>query len=418
MATVRFYGGVGVIGSSKILIEQGGWRVLLDFGLDFSPGTGLFRGAVGPRPGHELSDRLKTQMAPGIPFLYRPELMGAVGDLPSGTDGRTAVFITHAHIDHIGLAGDIDPRIPIWASADTARIMNALKSSQELQGSWPELQVMAAETPVSFGPFRVVRYDVDHDIVGASGYGVETEDGVVAFSGDLRLHGRHPEKTWHFAQKVQGARALVMEGTTLSFGFQEAVRTEGQVDRDFARIVGMTPGLVLATVYPRNIERVAAFMQVAEELHREFLWPRPMARFFQAMGLKAEVWDADRLEGVNKHPERYIMQLSPPDWPMMLDLPLGPGAAFIHANGEPLGAFDPHWTLLQDWLAALHTGFWPIGTGGHASPDGIRQLLETIRPDILFPLHSREPDRMQPPPGAARWLPEKDRVYDLSLNES
>ena len=37
MADISFWGGVGVIGSSKVLIEQDSWRVLLDMGLDFSP---------------------------------------------------------------------------------------------------------------------------------------------------------------------------------------------------------------------------------------------------------------------------------------------------------------------------------------------------------------------------------------------
>ncbi|AUW94798.1 MAG: MBL fold metallo-hydrolase [Sulfobacillus thermotolerans] len=415
MATIRFFGGVGVIGSSKILIEQEGWRILLDFGLDFSPGLGLFRGAVRPRPGHELSDRLKTQMAPHIPHLYRPELLRSINNLPGGSDGHTAVFITHAHLDHIGLAGAIDPAIPIWASPETVQLMHALEiSGEDSGGEWPVLRPMAAEQPIAFGPFQVTRYAVDHDIIGASGYAVETEDGVVAFSGDLRLHGRHPEQTWKFAHKVRGARALIMEGTTLSFGFQDATRTEEDVDQAFAKILAQTPGLVLATVYPRNIERVAAFIQVAREMGRTFLWPERMTQFFQAMGLAAESWDADHLDPIQKHPERYIIQLTAQDWPMMLDLPMGPSATFIHANGEPLGTFDPHWTLLQDWLAVVHTSFWAIGTGGHASPDDIRALLDVIQPDILFPLHSKDPDRMLPPVGTVRWLPEKDRLYDLS----
>ena len=47
-ATVEFWGGVGVIGSSKVLITEGDHRVLLDFGLDIPRGTDLFRPPVVP----------------------------------------------------------------------------------------------------------------------------------------------------------------------------------------------------------------------------------------------------------------------------------------------------------------------------------------------------------------------------------
>jgi hypothetical protein len=33
------------------------------------------------------------------------------------------------------------------------------------------------------------------------------------------------------------------------------------------------------------------------------------------------------------------------------DLPLGPASAMLHANGEPLGPFDPRWPLYTGWLA-------------------------------------------------------------------
>ena len=31
--------------------------------------------------------------------------------------------------------------------------------------------------------------------------------------------------------------------------------------------------------------------------------------------------------------------------------PLGPASAMLHANGEPLGPFDPRWPLYTGWLA-------------------------------------------------------------------
>jgi ribonuclease J len=420
MARISFWGGVGIIGSSKILIEQDGWRVLLDFGLDYQPGLGLFRLGVEPRPAmaHRLRDRLRTGGAPWLPHVYRRE---AVGDLslPGGSDGRTAVFITHAHLDHMGLTGFLDEQIPLYASPETVRLVDALQRSGEpVEGGSPKFQAMAARTPLAFGPFRVTRFPVDHDVVGASGYAVETEDGVVAFTGDIRLHGRRSHESLAFADAVHGARALVIEGTTLTAGFRVPERTEAQVDQSFEEVLGATPGLALVALYPRNIERLVAFRDVAGKTGRELLLPEPQAQLFRTYtGESIRSWGEDggdvRIAVIRQEPGHYVLQMTKDRWPVMLDLPMGPGSVFIHANGEPLGPFDPAWDLLQEWLRHLHTPFWAIGAGGHASPDDLNRLVERAAPEILFPLHSLEPDRLIPPPGTLRWLPQRGRVFEL-----
>lgn len=415
MANISFWGGVGVIGSSKVLIEQDGWRVLLDFGLDFSPGAGLFRGHVSPRPEHVLGDRLKSGGAPHIPHIYRRDATSGT-DLISGSDGKTAVFITHAHIDHIGLTGWLDPDIPIYCSPESLQIMEALQDAgMGLEGGHPQFQVVGDHESVAFGPFTVTRHPVDHDVIGASGYAVTTENGVVAFTGDIRLHGRHPEKSLDFASRVHKARALVIEGTTLSAGFRSAQAHEMEVDQSFEHILAATPGLVIMTVYPRNLERVQAFLAAARRAGRTILWPASVARFLVNMGIaQVDVFAENTLDRIAKEPGTYVVQLAVSDIPALLDLPVGPGSVFVHANGEPLGPYDPDWDVLHDWLKFTHTPFWSIGTGGHASPDDLNLLVEAISPDIVFPLHSQEPDRLIPPTGTIRWLPQRGgRRYPL-----
>ena len=417
MAEISFWGGVGVIGSSKVLIEQRGWRVLLDLGLDFTPVPHLFRGRVAPRAGYALQDQMRTGSVPAIPHLYRPQALAGL-DLAGGSDGKTALFLTHAHPDHAGLAGWVDSNVPIYASDVTRQILDAeAAAGRGLPGGVPALQPLTLGEPLSFGPFQVSAHPVDHDVPGAVGYLVETEDGVVAYTGDIRLHGRHPELSLRFAEKARGARALVIEGTTLSFGFQRAEPTEKMADAAFAEILDRTPGLVLMAALPANLERVEAFLNIAHERRRTVLWPEAQAQFLQRMGLNPiESLDLEaRKKDIHAHPGSYVVQMTVPEIPSLLDLPVGPGSVFVHANGEPFGDFDPDWPVLQDWLAFTHTPFWSIGTSGHASPADLHLLVETVAPDIVFPIHSAEPDRLIPPPGTARWLPERGgRRFSLS----
>ncbi|MGH3001116.1 MAG: MBL fold metallo-hydrolase [Gaiellaceae bacterium] len=411
MARLRFFGGVGVIGATKVVVEQDGWRVVLDMGADIPGREGLVRTPARLAPGTELRARLRLGEAPAIERLFRPESVEGTG-LAGGYDGRTALFLTHGHIDHVGLLGWVDPAVPTFAAGETVRMLEGLEEAgQGLEGGRAAVDELPEGEPVAVGPMRVERWRVDHDIPGASGYVVHTGDGVVAYSGDLRLHGRHPELTERFAEKASGAAALVMEGTSLSGDPRTPVRPEASVDAAFDAELGRVPGLVLTSIYPRDIERLTAFTAIAERHGRRVLWPTPTAAFLRAWGLE-DVQELD-VEQVRADPSRYVVQLPVNELGLLLELPVGPGSVFLHANGEPLGPFQAGWDLLQQWLARLQVPFTVIGTSGHAMPHDLHRVVEIVQPKVLFPVHTTDPYRLLPPPGTLRVLAEYGRWYEV-----
>lgn len=415
MARLRFYGGVGVIGSTKVIVEQSGWRVLLDMGADIPGREVLVRSPLRLTPGSELRTRIRVGEAPAIERLYRPDAVEGTG-VAGGSDGRTAVFVTHAHIDHVGLLGWVDPTIPVYAAEETVRMLNALQAvGQGLDGGHPTLHVMPEGERVEVGPLTVERVRVDHDIPGASGFLVYTEDGVLAYTGDLRWHGRHPELTAQFAERAHGVEALVIEGTTLAGDPSQPVRPEPEVDAEFDGRLRRTPGLVLVSLYPRDIERVSAFLAVARRHGREILWPPATGDFLRAYGVDG-IRDLDRqtLEDTCREPTRFVVQVAVEKLDTLLDLPVGPGSVYLHANGEPLGPFQAGWDLLHQWLARLEVPFVSIGSSGHATPHDLHRVAEAVAPRVMYPIHSTEPFRLQPPPGTLRVLSEYGRWYEVS----
>lgn len=408
--SLTFLGGVGVIGGTKVLIESGGWRVLLDLGSGIPASGNLTAGPGAPRPGSELAIRRATGAAPDVPGLYR------TADAPQAGDGRLAVFVSHAHLDRIGLVGWVDPAVPVFASPDTIRLLEArVAAGEELEGDSPGLRPLEAGQPVDFGPFRIERYDVDHDVPGASGYAVETPDGVVAYSGDLRRHGRHPELTDAFARRVRGAEALVLEGTTLGGPADLAYRDEAAVDRLFAEALERTPGLVLLSLYPMNVERVVAFGEIARAHGRRILWPAGMRRFLQALGhVGVESWPTPELAAT---PGRFVVQIGPHHLSDLSELPLTGADRFLHANGEPLGPFQAGWDVLQGWLRRLGVPFQSIGTSGHALADDLHRLVAMVEPEVVYPVHTTDPYRLAPPPGTLRIVPIRGRAYPLRRAE-
>jgi ribonuclease J len=420
VAHIEFWGGVGVIGSSKVLIHDGGHRVLLDLGLDIPRGGDLFRGPAAPR-GLELSARLRVGAAPAIPGLYDPAARDP-GD-PLGEPAEpAAVFISHPHIDHAGLAGFLRADVPAYASPDAIALLRALDHSGEtLPGprdfsapatSWRPVEKGAA---VRVGPIQVERLDVDHDVPGASGYRVTTSDGVLAFTGDIRFHGHHPERSWAFADAVAGCDVLVTEGTTLSFDEHHPLRTEADVARDYAAALDGSPDLMLQAVYPRDTDRVRAVAHIAAQAGRTILWPARVAAFLRAAGAGPAITLAEAgLAAVRAAPGRFVVQLDAADLPALLDLPLGPASAMLHANGEPLGPFDPRWPLYTDWLAQCGLPLRSVGCSGHASADHLHEMLYRIRPAVVIPIHTRSPHRLHPVGGPARVVVDYARAYDFA----
>jgi len=418
-ASVEFWGGVGVIGSSKVLIKEGGHRVLLDLGLDIPKDGDLFRTPAAPRPGRELSDRLRVGAAPAIPGLFDPTAL-TPGDRLSEPVEPTSLFVTHPHIDHVGLVGFVRPEIPVHASPDTIALLAALEKGQE---ALPGPRSFAGETAwrpvqlgevVQVGPMTVQRFDVDHDVPGASGYKVTTGDGVLAFTGDFRFHGHRPELSWAFAEAVAGADVLVTEGTTLSWEEIHPLRTEVHVNSMFEADLSGNPDLVMLAVYPRDFDRVRDFTAIAAAAGRELLWPDRTAAFLRAAGFDGALATGEvGLDAVREAPGRYVVQLDPDDLPSLLDMPFGPNSVFVHANGEPLGPFEPRWQLFVDWLAKLGVPLRRIGCSGHAYQDDLHEFVHKINPKVLIPIHTFSPYRVHPTGSTARLVVDYAQAYDF-----
>jgi ribonuclease J len=424
MVSIEFWGGLGVIGSSKIMVDDGINRVLLDIGLDNPVGADLFRPPVRSRKGRELADRLRVGAAPRIPGLFEPALLEPGDPIaePVGDPAATQVFVSHPHLDHAGLAGYVRREVAVHTHTDAVDLLDALQAAGiGLPCGHPRWRRLVDGQIVRVGGLEVECVAVDHDVPGACGFLVRTKDGTLAYTGDIRFHGRHPERSAEFVRRARGADVLVMEGTTLSFTPSDAPRrTEGDVLASFKAIMDRSEGLVLVSLYPMDLERIGDISRAAADAGRTILWPAPLARALRGLGiadatsLATDGRDGVELAAVHAKPAAFIVQPDPADLPALLDLPLRPGDAFVHAGGEPLGEFDPRWRVFRDWLACLHVELHEIGSGGHASPDELHAMVERIRPTAVFPVHTFEPARLSPALGIQRVVASYGKRYSFS----
>ncbi|GAB3923520.1 MBL fold metallo-hydrolase [Microlunatus endophyticus] len=445
--TIEFYGGLGVIGGSKIMISTPYGRVLLDLGLDIPSGTDLFRSPVGTRTGHELADYLNTGQAPDLPGIYDPALLplrgpraAAVVDLGQPDPRPSAVFISHAHIDHDGMIGFVRPDLACYAHPTTVSIHRALRSAGlGPAGHAPTLQDAPPGRAVVVGDITVEPIAVDHDVPGACGFLITTPDGRIAYTGDINVH--RGDASRDFADRAKGVDVLITETTMLSFDPLPLEPPGEQAVGDVVRDQLGRPGLQLISLYERDLDRCQTMINLAAQLGRVLVWPGQQAAFLQLMGLSGVVtWDDSRpqrpehtealanattevgpirtvsLADVWAHPGAYLLQTDSRDDAGLLDLPIGEQTTWIHSQGEPLGPFMPDWQPFVDWLDHFGIERIEAGSSGHAGPAGLVDLVRRINPGVVFPIHGFRPEALvtalaQVIPVVPAIVPEAGRAY-------
>jgi len=110
-------------------------------------------------------------------------------------------------------------------------------------------------------------FPVDHSVFGAGAFAVETCEGWIAYTGDLRLHGGRAHLTRAAIRGLAAMRplALLTEGTRAGEG---AGTIEEEVHENILSAVKGARGLVIADFGPRNIERLLTMDSIARETAR------------------------------------------------------------------------------------------------------------------------------------------------------
>src|ERR1700716_471442 len=191
----------------KFLVEHGDARCLFDFGREHAPGRSPFSLGLEPRPGREIADLIAVGEAPLLQGVY-------AGD---AWDGRSHVFLTHMHLDHTGLIPLLGADVPLYYPAAMEPVRAGAERSGYLPWRRPPGSMVGDGETIDVGPIRVRFVAVDHDVPGSTGFLIETPELTLAFTGDHRWHGFHPELTERSAARATGAALLIQEGVSLGY---------------------------------------------------------------------------------------------------------------------------------------------------------------------------------------------------------
>ena len=131
-------------------------------------------------------------------------------------------------------------------------------------------------------------YPVDHSILGASAIAVETPEGWVGYTGDIRFHGAQPGLMEEFVQGFLGVEAFgAHRGRGAHGDGRHAPVAESDVYERIKAAISGQDGLIVADFDAMDMERLLTFNAIAEMTRRQLVLSLADAHMINAMGI---VW--------------------------------------------------------------------------------------------------------------------------------
>lgn len=321
MTNITFYGGVGEIGGNKIILTSEKQSLMLDWGLSFGGEGMYFEEFLQPRTNSVLQDYLRLGLTPELDGIYRKDLLECPApdefsdeerkhlwckDIESYDEYASkkgpfidGILISHAHIDHCGYLGLLDPKIPAYFSQTTDTILDTIDQmgmqgilgdmynpsdiilTQLKSGYTPgalklkkedvQRNINPEDDPFTVKDYHIIPHPVDHSLLGATAFEIHTPDDLtIVYTGDLRFHGRQAEKTNKFVQKVskKDVDVLITEGTRIE---DEEKDSEEKVYEETLALVERAKSAAFVGFAWKDITRYQTIKTIAEKTGRTFV---------------------------------------------------------------------------------------------------------------------------------------------------
>jgi len=328
--------------------------------------------------------------------------------------GFDAIFISHYHGDHVGLAYHTHKDIPVYIGEASYNIIRA-SDSYKHKTTFNPAGFLHHKESVVVGDITVTPFLCDHSAFDSYMLLCEADGETVLYTGDFRSNGR---KSFNALLEALPKKVdkLLCEGTTLSRE-NHTVVTEWDLENQAAELFRQTNGPIFVLQSSSNIDRIVTMYRAAKRSSRIFLQEVYMADIASAAG--------------NSIPnpcfsDVYAYISSPSKHGMLEKYRHRAGKAFIskipfvmcirssmlrylnslakemsYENGVLVYSF---WSGYReaDGMKSFLSECEKMGlkivvlhTSGHADENTIKRLIEAVNPSSIIPIHTENARRFR-----------------------
>lgn len=365
--------GTHQIGGSVIEISTASTRIVLDFGNELS-----------------LDEKYTS---------INLDINGVTKGIPD-CDG---IVISHYHMDHLGQLTSALPEIPLYMGELSKEIAII---SAEYQDKDLYLRLLGANTfrggeAFTIGNIHIRPLVIDHSAADSYMFVIEAEGKRVLYTGDFRMHGlRH-----HILEKLVNTYigevdVLITEGTSLSRDADECI-SEAAVLEDISSYI-QDGKYVFVMCSSTNIDRIMGIWQnmptdkvlICDAYQKKILDTVLNNVYYESSLYRRH----DSPLVLNKGPyPKYYMDHG------FVSLVRGTEYFISHIKEFPkddVRIIYSMWTgYIEENLSLKNLlNTYPsyiCHASGHVSKDDLVQLIELVDPDIVIPVHTDIPEKLE-----------------------
>ncbi len=336
------------------------------------------------------------------------------------------VLLSHPHLDHYGLAGQLPASIPVYCGKASWDLMNATARFSPNKFPLPNVEHFEARQEFQLGNFTITSYLMDHSAFDAYGFLISASGKNIFYSGDFRGHGRKSKLLDRLPKLLPSIDALLMEGTLIGNRSNEIQSSESELEDEFVKTIEQTQGITLVTTSSQNIDRLVTIFKAVKRCDRMFIidfytaeileilkeyaklpnatWPRIrvcypqfLARQFEKKGLESILIryreNGIKWTRINENRNKMVMLVRPgfmADIKRFVDLNR---ATWIYSMW--LGYFERSQSLqkLKSFLLEQGVRYEYLHTSGHASLNDLKEFVRKLSPQMTIPIHSFHPEQ-------------------------
>ena len=381
-------GGLEEVGRNMVVFELGSDIVIVDMGLQF--------------PEEDMH---------GIDYI-----IPNISSLKGKEKNIRAVIVTHGHMDHIGAAPHLLPKLGnplvIAAPMTVALIKRQIENYRE-KFTPKFAEVKTLNQPMYLGKFKANFFAVTHAIKDSFGVILETPMVNVIHPGDWRydldpVAGR-PTDYSELAKWGKGKKPSVLLMESLGSTKEGHQGSEKEVYKNIENIVAKAPGRVIFGTFSSMLERIGQVIQIAENQGKKVAVDGFSMKTNVEIGkqfgyIKAKKNTLIDMAKIHSQPKNKIVVICTGSQ--------GEGRAVLNriASGEHrFIKIEPNDTIvfsssvipgnertiqnLKDSLYrqgadVIHQEIMDVHAGGHGKIEDIKLLLKQSQPAYLMPIYA------------------------------
>jgi len=377
-------GGFGEIGKNMTVLEYGDEIIVIDAGLMFPEQDMLGIDLVIPDISYLLENKEKIK----------------------------AIFITHAHEDHVGALPYILPQlnVPLYCTRLAKGLISGkLKERKALAGA--QLNVITFGEQINMGKFRVEFFPVCHSIPDAAGLIIQTPIGTLVHTGDFKLDhtpvtGPKTDLSRLAQAGSQGVLLLFSDSTYAEVpGYTPSEKVVGEA---LENIISKAKGRVIVTTFASLVTRVQQVIDAAVKHQRKvFIIGRSMTETVKIsleLGyLKAPNGVLAKIEDLHKVPNEKVVVIAtgsqgePTSGLVRIanhdhrQISIIKGDTVIYSASPIPGneslVYKTVDNLFKQGAEVYYGRMAETHVHGHASQEELKLMLNLVKPRFFIPVH-------------------------------